>query len=95
MKGFLHLCHEHSFTTIDMSSTSGVRFGHRVGVENEKFGFQLDTSKPMSMNHIGELLEGMASRFGFERITEGGTIAGLEKVHVSLEFVNDHLFVEL
>jgi len=56
-------------------------WGHRVGVENEKFGFQLDTVKPMSLSNIGELLEGMASRFGYERIMEDGTVAGLQKVH--------------
>lgn len=51
----------------------------RVGVENEKFGFHLDTVKPMNLSNIGELLEGMASRFGYERIMEDGTVSGLQK----------------
>ncbi|KAG0564717.1 hypothetical protein M758_8G129000 [Ceratodon purpureus] len=51
----------------------------RVGVENEKFGFQLDTLKPMTLDNIHELLEGMASHFGHKRIIEDGTIAGLQK----------------
>jgi gamma-glutamylcysteine synthetase len=63
-----------------------VRCVHRVGVENEKFGFQLDTLKPMTLDNIHDLLEGMASRFGHKRIMEDGTIAGLEKVHLSLKF---------
>jgi gamma-glutamylcysteine synthetase len=58
--------------------STDVRCVHRVGVENEKFGFQLDTLKPMTLDNIHDLLEGMASRFGHKRIMEDGTIAGLE-----------------
>ena len=62
-----------------------VRCVNRIGVENEKFGFQLDTLKPMTMDNIHDLLERMASRFGHERIIEDGSIAGLMKVHFALE----------
>lgn len=58
---------------------------HTVGVENEKFGFQLDTSKPMTLDNVHELLEGMASRIGHRRITEDGIISGLEKVNFALK----------
>lgn len=48
-------------------------------MENEKFGFQLDTLKPMMLDNIHDLLEGMSSRFGHKRIMEDGTIARLKK----------------
>lgn len=72
-----------------------MRCVHRVGVENEKFGFQLDTLKPMTLDNIHELLEGMASHFGHKRIMEDGTIGGLEKVYFALELKVYEPFVEM
>ena len=63
-----------------------MRCVRRVGVENEKFGYQLDTLEPMTLENTQDLLEGMASRYGHKRYMECGTIAGLEKVRSSLEF---------
>lgn len=56
-------------------------------MEHEKFGFQLDSLEPMSFDHINKLLDGLASRFGYERVMEGEHIIGLQKggTSVSLE----------
>jgi len=52
----------------------------RIGTEHEKLGYQLDTLEPMNFDHISRLLDGMASRFGYERVMEGEHIIGLQKV---------------
>ena len=52
----------------------------RVGLENEKFGVQLDTLEPITMDNLHDLLDGMASRFGHKRIMEDGIVVALEKV---------------
>ena len=52
-------------------------------MEHEKFGFRLDTLEPMTLDNIHDLLDGMASRFGYERITEDDIVVGLEKVQCS------------
>ncbi|XP_024360231.1 glutamate--cysteine ligase A, chloroplastic isoform X2 [Physcomitrium patens] len=59
----------------------------RIGTEHEKLGFQLDTLKRMTFDQISKLLDGMASRFGYERVMEGENIIGLSKdgASVSLE----------
>lgn len=59
----------------------------RIGTEHEKLGFQLDTLDPMSFDHISKLLDGMASRFGHEKVMEGEPVIGLQKdgASVSLE----------
>lgn len=59
----------------------------RIGTEHEKLGFQLDTLKRMTFDQISKLLDGMASRFGYERVMEGENIIGLSKVQ-SLFFQN-------
>ncbi|KAG0614520.1 hypothetical protein M758_6G183700 [Ceratodon purpureus] len=51
----------------------------RVGLENEKFGVQLDTLEPITMDNLHDLLDGMASRFGHKRIMEDGIVVALEK----------------
>lgn len=59
----------------------------RVGTEHEKLGFKLDTLEPMTFAQITLLLDGMASRFGYERVLEGDIVIGLQKdgASVSLE----------
>ncbi|MCC5975914.1 MAG: glutamate--cysteine ligase [Rubellimicrobium sp.] len=62
----------------------------RVGTEHEKFGFLTDTLQPLPYDgdrSIRALLEGLAARFGWSRIEEGGQIIGLARggASVSLE----------
>jgi glutamate--cysteine ligase len=52
----------------------------RIGTEHEKLGFKLDTLEPMTFAQITLLLDGMASRFGYERVLEGDIVIGLQKV---------------
>ncbi|KAF9617648.1 hypothetical protein IFM89_037711 [Coptis chinensis] len=59
----------------------------RIGTEHEKFGFELDTLRPMKYEQIADLLYGLAERFDWEKIMEGDYIIGLKqgKQSVSLE----------
>ncbi len=62
----------------------------RIGTEHEKFGYCLDTLKPLPYDGdrtIRVMLEGLRDRFGWRPLEEGGKIIGLEKdgAHVSLE----------
>ncbi|CAK9276172.1 unnamed protein product [Sphagnum jensenii] len=50
----------------------------RIGTEHEKFGFQLDTLKPITYEQIAQLLDGMAERFDWERVLEDNKIIGLK-----------------
>lgn len=69
--------------------SSGCKPKHkwRIGTEHEKFGFDLKTLKPMSYEQIADLLEGIAERFNWQRLTENGLIIGLKQdgQSVSLE----------
>ncbi len=62
----------------------------RIGTEHEKFGYCVDTLKPLpyeGARSVRAMLEGLGTRFGWAPITEGGTIIGLTKgqANVSLE----------
>ncbi|KAJ8449254.1 hypothetical protein Cgig2_002386 [Carnegiea gigantea] len=59
----------------------------RIGTEHEKFGFELDTLRPMKYEQIAELLNGIAERFDWEKVMEGDNIIGLKqgKQNISLE----------
>ncbi len=62
----------------------------RIGTEHEKFGYCLDTLKPLPYDgdrSIRVMLEGLRDRFGWRPLEEGGKIIGLEKdgANVSLE----------
>ena len=62
----------------------------RIGTEHEKFGYCKDTLKPLPYDgprSIKAVLEGLRDRFGWEEISEGGNIIGLQKdgANVSLE----------
>ncbi|CAO2207831.1 unnamed protein product [Urochloa humidicola] len=51
----------------------------RIGMEHEKFGFQVKTLKPINYDHIRDLLNVMADRFGWCRVMEGNNVIGLKK----------------
>ena len=62
----------------------------RIGTEHEKFGFCLETRKPLPYDgprSIRAMLEGLRDRFGWSPIEEAGNIIGLQKdgANVSLE----------
>ncbi|OYX50225.1 MAG: glutamate--cysteine ligase [Alphaproteobacteria bacterium 32-64-14] len=62
----------------------------RIGTEHEKFGFTEGTLRPLPYDgpaSIKALLEGIATKFGWEPILEGAYIIGLKKngASVSLE----------
>src|SRR5690625_5818732 len=61
-----------------------------MGTEHEKFGFCLDTLKPLPYDgerSIRAILEGLARQYGWRRVQEEGLTTGLEKddCSVSLE----------
>ncbi len=54
----------------------------RIGTEHEKFGFRDDDLKPPEFGGergIGALLEGIASRFGWERSYDGANLIALKR----------------
>ncbi|MBN9887520.1 glutamate--cysteine ligase [Salipiger abyssi] len=62
----------------------------RIGTEHEKFGYLTDTHAPLPYDgprSIRAVLEGLRDRYGWEPVSEGGHIIGLEKdgANVSLE----------
>ncbi|PKI53989.1 hypothetical protein CRG98_025600, partial [Punica granatum] len=59
----------------------------RIGTEHEKFGFEIETLRPMKYDQIAELLNGIAERFDWEKVMEGDSIIGLKqgKQSISLE----------
>ncbi|KAK3434352.1 glutamate--cysteine ligase, chloroplastic [Eucalyptus grandis] len=59
----------------------------RIGTEHEKFGFEIQTLRPMKYEQISELLYGISERFDWEKIMEGDYIIGLKqgKQSISLE----------
>ncbi|KAG0473305.1 hypothetical protein HPP92_015162 [Vanilla planifolia] len=59
----------------------------RIGTEHEKFGFEVETLRPMSYEQIAALLNGISERFEWEKIMEGDHVIGLKqgKQNISLE----------
>jgi len=62
----------------------------RIGTEHEKFGYCVDTHKPLPFEgkrSILAVLEGLRDQHGWSPVTEGGNLIGLEKdgANVSLE----------
>lgn len=53
----------------------------RIGTEHEKFGFEIDTLRPMKYEQIAELLNGIAERFDWDKVMEGDYIIGLKQVN--------------
>ncbi|KAG6518080.1 hypothetical protein ZIOFF_021482 [Zingiber officinale] len=61
----------------------------RIGTGHEKFGFEVDTLRPMNYEQITDLLNGLAERFDWDKVMEENYIIGLkqEKNDVKLEKV--------
>ncbi|GJM94482.1 hypothetical protein PR202_ga11127 [Eleusine coracana subsp. coracana] len=59
----------------------------RIGTEHEKFGFELETLRPIRYDQIRDILNGLAERFDWEKIMEGNSVIGLKqgKQSISLE----------
>jgi glutamate--cysteine ligase len=54
----------------------------RIGTEHEKFGFRFDDLRPPTYEGergIGALLEGLAQRYGYQRIEENGHLIALAR----------------
>ncbi|MEZ5994730.1 MAG: glutamate--cysteine ligase [Hyphomonadaceae bacterium] len=59
----------------------------RIGTEHEKFAFYRDTLEPVPYEGergIGALLNGLAERYGWERISEGGNVIALKQGMASI-----------
>lgn len=59
---------------------------NRIGTEHEKFGFEVETLRPMKYEQISDLLNGLAERFDWEKIMEGDYVIGLKQVN-SISYV--------
>ncbi|CAN6818856.1 unnamed protein product [Brassica oleracea] len=57
----------------------------RIGTEHEKFGFEVNTLRPMKYDQIAELLNSITERFEWEKVMEGDKIIGLKQTLHSLE----------
>ncbi|CAD6273081.1 unnamed protein product [Miscanthus lutarioriparius] len=59
----------------------------RIGTEHEKFGFEVDTLRPIKYDQIRDILNGLAERFDWDKIMEGDNVIGLKqgKQSISLE----------
>ncbi|KAL6626420.1 hypothetical protein ACP70R_030146 [Stipagrostis hirtigluma subsp. patula] len=55
------------------------RHDWRIGTEHEKFGFQVETLQPINYGQVRDLLNGIADRFGWHRVTEGNNVIGLKQ----------------
>ncbi|KAF3963287.1 hypothetical protein CMV_012307 [Castanea mollissima] len=54
----------------------------RIGTEHEKYGFELGSLRPMRYGQIAELLNGIAKRFGWDKIMEGDNVIGLKQIDI-------------
>ncbi|XP_047095040.1 glutamate--cysteine ligase B, chloroplastic-like [Lolium rigidum] len=59
----------------------------RIGTEHEKFGFDVETLRPITYDQISGILNGLAERFEWDKIMEEGHVIGLKqgKQNISLE----------
>jgi glutamate--cysteine ligase len=62
----------------------------RIGTEHEKFGYCLESHAPIPYDgarSVRAMLDGLADRFGWDRVSEGGHVIGLVKggANISLE----------
>lgn len=53
---------------------------NRIGTEHEKFGFEVETLRPMNYEQIADLLNGLAERFDWDKVMEEKYIIGLKQV---------------
>ncbi|CAN6487388.1 unnamed protein product [Victoria cruziana] len=61
----------------------------RIGTEHEKFGFEIETLRPMRYEQIADLLDGIAERFDWEKVMEGDKIIGLKQVNLDFSSEQD------
>lgn len=59
----------------------------RIGTEHEKFGFEVNTLRPMKYDQIAKLLNSIAERFEWEKFMEGDKIILSRRVSKSLSFI--------
>ena len=52
----------------------------KIGIEHEKFGFEMGSLRPIKYEQIAELLNGISERFDWEKVMEGDYIIGLKLV---------------
>ncbi|KAL5202710.1 hypothetical protein ABZP36_013662 [Zizania latifolia] len=59
----------------------------RIGTEHEKFGFEVETLRPIKYDQIRDILNGLAERFDWDKIMEEDHVIGLKqgKQSISLE----------
>jgi len=70
-----------------LASGSRPKSEWRIGTEHEKFGFCVDTLKPLPYageRSVRAVLEGMAARFGWEQVLEDGAPIALKKEGCSI-----------
>ncbi|CAM0958142.1 unnamed protein product [Alopecurus aequalis] len=59
----------------------------RIGTEHEKFGFDVETLRPITYDQISAILNGLAERFEWDKIVEDNHVIGLKQggQNISLE----------
>uniref|UniRef100_A0A8R7NWE0 glutamate--cysteine ligase n=2 Tax=Triticinae TaxID=1648030 RepID=A0A8R7NWE0_TRIUA len=59
----------------------------RIGTEHEKFGFDVETLRPITYDQISAILNGLSERFEWDKIMEENHVIGLKqgKQNISLE----------
>ncbi|CAN7015855.1 unnamed protein product, partial [Brassica rapa subsp. trilocularis] len=67
-EGGYYACAIREVSTIDFTAFC------RIGTEHEKFGFEVNTLRPMKYDQIAKLLNSIAERFEWEKFMEGDKI---------------------
>jgi gamma-glutamylcysteine synthetase len=67
-------------------------FCYRIGTEHEKFGFEVDTLRPIKYDQIRDILNGLAERFDWDKIMEENNVIGLKQVlsHCSFSLLYEY-----
>lgn len=76
----MHVLDVSYITSSLMSNKPHLIVSYRIGTEHEKFGFEIETLRPMKYEQISELLNGISERFDWDKIMEGENIIGLQQV---------------
>ena len=53
---------------------------YRIGTEHEKFGFDVETLRPITYDQISAILNGLSERFEWDKIMEENHVIGLKQV---------------
>ena len=85
---FLFFKKENIFSWLFILSPKLTSVLYRIGTEHEKFGFEVDTLRPIKYDQIRDILNGLAERFDWDKIMEGDNVIGLKQVlfHLLLPF---------